>query len=230
MTHTCIIVEDEPMAASLLEGYIQSSQELVLKGIFHTPIEALNFLKENPIELIFLDINLPLLNGMQVAKLLPQNQMIVFTTAYSQYAVEGYEHNAIDYLMKPISFERFMTTLKKIRGIVSQRETSTDPASIYVKSGKSFIQINFDDIFYIEGLKDYVMIHTTKTKIVAYKRMKELEDILPAQFSRIHLSHIINRKKITKVEDNHVFLMDTRFSISETYRQSFFELINKTTL
>ncbi len=230
MIHTCIIIEDEPMAASLLEGHIQNCKELSLKAIFHTPLDTLTFLQQTQIDIVFLDINLPLLNGMQLAKLLRNDQKIVFTTAYSEYALEGYEHNAIDYLLKPITFERFMVTVRKINTPRTQHESVTDESSIYIKSGKTIIQLQFDEIIFIEGLKDYVMIHTAREKIVTYKRMKDLEELLPEQFSRIHLSYIINRKKISKIEDNHVYINDHRFSISDSYRQAFNGLISRRTL
>ena len=227
---TCIVVDDEPMAVNLLTNYIGQVQFLQLENRFYNAIDAFQFLKDHPVDLIFLDINMPRLSGMQFKSLLPSDQQVIFTTAYSQYAIESYEKNAVDYLMKPITFERFLQSVNKVKDLrkgylAVQNAPSHD--TIFIKTGKTIFQLRYTDLLYIEGLKDYVVLHTVAGKQVIYKRMKELETILPSQFSRIHLSFIINRKHIQKIEDNHIFIGSVRIPISDKYKESFIKIINQ---
>jgi two-component system, LytTR family, response regulator len=225
----CLIVDDEPLAISLLENHIAQIPFLSLSGKCFHALETLDFLQKNTVDLVFLDINMPHLTGMQLKVLLPENQRVIFTTAYSEYAVESYEKNAVDYLLKPITFERFLKSVLKFKvsfekqGIEKSNETNS--SYTFIKSGKEIIQINYDEILYIEGLKDYVSIVTENQKIVTYKRMKDLEECLPEQFQRVHLSFIVNMDKIQKITDNQIVIGEDKISLSDKYREVFLERI-----
>lgn len=230
---TCLIVDDEPLAVQLLEDYIRQTDFLYLVHKCHTAMDALGFLKKNEADLLFLDINMPKLTGMELTSLLPADQKIIFTTAYSEYAVQSYEKNAVDYLLKPITFERFMKAAVKAEKLITggkgqENNVVTSAAqSVFIKSGKAMIKVAYDSILFIEGLKDYVTFHTTTEKLVAYKRMKELEETMPAHFIRIHNSYIVNTQHITRMEENHVFTGEERIPVSEKYRDLFMEKINR---
>lgn len=225
----CLIIDDEPFAVNLLEAYIQQTPFLQLAGKCYNAIDALHFLRSTPVDLLLLDINMPQLSGMQLAGLLNQNYQIIFTTAYSEYAVESYELNAVDYLLKPITFERFMKAVQKALAARQEpplpaREEEA-PSTFFVKSGKAVVKLNFAEILYIEALGDYVVFHLSSEKHVVYKRMKELETTLPDYFCRVHNSHIINLNHIAKIEDNQVFIGAMALPVSEKYRDNFWRHI-----
>lgn len=231
MMINCLVIDDEPYAVNLLEEYISQVPYLHLQHKCYNALEALNYLKQARPDLIFLDINMPHLSGMQLATLLPADQPFIFTTAYSEFAVDSYEKNAIDYLLKPITFERFLMAVNKVTKL------STTPAGqpiavpgtqkLFLKTGKAIVQLEYDDVLMVEGLKDYVVFHTKEGKHVVYKRMKDLEETLPSNFSRVHLSYIINRDHIRRIEDNHVHIGTERIPVSEKYREVFLSRINK---
>jgi two-component system, LytTR family, response regulator len=225
----CLIVDDEPLAISLLENHIAQIPFLNLSGKCFHALEALDFLQKNMVDLVFLDINMPNLTGMQLKTLLPDSQKVIFTTAYSEYAVESYEKNASDYLLKPITFERFLKSVIKVKTSIEKQESEKpnelNSSYIFIKSGKEIIQVNYDEILYIEGLKDYVSIVTENQKIVTYKRMKDLEECLPEQFQRVHLSFIVNMNKIQKFADNQIVIGECKVSLSDKYRDVFLERI-----
>src|SRR5688572_21348486 len=223
MSISCIIVDDEPYAGNLLEEYIQQVPYLRLEKKCLTAMEALSFLQNHSIDLVFLDINLPQLSGMQLAHILPQNQKVIFTTAYTSYAVESYAINAIDYLLKPITFERFIKSVEKVHGAAKSRPA--EQGNFFIKSGKAMIKVSAAEVYYIEGLKDYVVFRLEKEKHIVYKKMKELEAILEKNFMRVHHSFIVNTNHIKKIEDNQVHILDQRISISEKYRESFMSFI-----
>ena len=222
MSISCIIVDDEPYAGNLLEEYILQVPYLRLEKKCLTAMEALDFLQRQVVDLVFLDINLPQLSGMQLAHILPRNQKVIFTTAYTSYAVESYAINAIDYLLKPITFERFLKSIEKIHGVIRR---PAEQGNFFIKSGKAMIKVSASEIYYIEGLKDYVIFRLEKEKHIVYKKMKELEAILEENFMRIHHSFIVNTNHIKKIEDNQVHILDQRISISEKYRESFMGFI-----
>lgn len=226
MKLSCMIVDDEPYAVNLLEEYIIQVPYLQLVHKCYNALEALDFLKNNRVDLIFLDINMPQLSGMQLSSLFTPDQLFIFTTAYSEYAVESYEKNAVDYLLKPITLDRFLKAVNKVLRLQqSPADKKTEPV-LFLKTGKTIIQLQYDNIWFVEGLKDYAIFHTSSGKHIAYKRMKELEENLPVQFCRVHNSYIINRKHIQKIEDNQVCIMDNRIPVSDKYRESFFEKVN----
>jgi two-component system, LytTR family, response regulator len=237
MQINCLIIDDEPLAVNLLQQYVEGVPYLSLAGKCYTAIEALSFLHQHKVDLLFLDINMPKLTGIELAKTLAPQQKIIFTTAYSEYAVESYELNAVDYLLKPVTFDRFIKAVNKAVEFfrVSEEEQSLvlpprQEQHVFIKSGKSIVQLFFSQILFIEGLKDYVSFHTAEGKHVVYKRMKELELILPADFLRVHNSFIINKRHVRRIEDHQVFIGNEMIPVSEKYRESFYGAINKNLL
>lgn len=228
MKFNCLIVDDEPLAVALMENHIKQVSFLALAGKCFNAMEAMAFLEKNEIDLIFLDIEMPYLTGMQLKSFLPDKQKVIFTTAYSEFAIESYEKNAFDYLLKPITFERFLKSVKRLQSIEPIKALPTSnpiEEPIFVKSGREIIKLEYDDILYIEGLKDYVSLVTDTEKVITYKLMRELEGCLPANFARVHLSYIINCNKIRKISDNQVIIQQKNIPISEKYRDSFLQKV-----
>jgi DNA-binding LytR/AlgR family response regulator len=225
---SCLIVEDEPNAGQLLQDYIAKVPYLTLKGTCFDALEALEFLGHTQADLIFLDINMPDITGMELIHMLPKDQKIIFTTAYSDYAIQSYEYNAVDYLLKPITFKRFLMAVQKAVQLTGEERTVDE--YLFARSDKKMIRVNIRDIIYFEALKEYVCIHTRNQKIITYKRMKELLEKLPGQFTRIHNSYIINGDHITRVEGNYVLLGDKNLPIGISYRDAFAEFIQQRAL
>jgi two-component system, LytTR family, response regulator len=231
---TCLIVDDEPNAVQLLEDHIRKVPFLQLKAKCYDAFEVLEFLKSDTVQLIFMDINMPQLSGMDLAAMLPKDQHIIFSTAYANYALEGYEYNAVDYLLKPVTFKRFMQAVNKAQSLFAQprqetvvKEVSASADYIFVKSGKQLIKVEYDKVLYLEALKEYVNIVTADSKMMIYKRMKELEEQLPANFVRIHNSYIINVSHIQHIADNQVVIGKNKLPVSASYREAFLQLVNK---
>lgn len=227
-----MIVEDEPHALRLLEDHIGKLSFLQLEARFFDAMEALEYLQKQSIDLIFLDINLPGLSGMDLAAMLPPQQKLIFTTAYAEYALDSFEYQVVDYLLKPISFKRFMQAVNKLTAFMPQKEAATlvnSPSEendfLFVKSGKQVHKIDYDAICYLEALKEYIAIHTEKGKILVYKRMKEVAEQLPPQFVRIHNSYIVNLRHIKNIESNLVIVKGESLPVSNGYRSVFQEKI-----
>jgi two-component system LytT family response regulator len=233
MNLSCIIIDDEPDAVSLLELLIGQSTTWALKAKCYDALEALAFLKMNEVDFIFLDINMPKLTGMELATLLPPRTKIVFTTAYSEYAVESYVFQTIDYLLKPITLKRFLASVQKIEQYFLKPEqeqlsnAEQDQEFFFVKSGKIFRKIVLKDILYFEGEKDYVKLVTGQEQMLVYRRLKDIEEQLKSPFIRVHNSYIINYEQLSKIEDNHIYISDKRIPVSEKFRERFMEVINK---
>jgi len=224
----CLIIDDEPNAGQLLQDYIGKVPYLTLKGNCFDAVEALHFLSHSATDLIFMDIDMPGLSGIELMNILPKEQKVIFTTAYSEYALESYEYNVIDYLLKPISFRRFMMAVSKVANGIPPPAPPEE--YMFVKSDKQMIRINFRDILYFEALKEYICIHTKKQKIITYKRMKELMDRLPCNFTRIHNSYIINGDHISKVEGNFVLIDNISLPVGISYKEPFTGFIQTRTL
>ena len=184
MTINCAIIDDEPLAAGLLESYVAKTPYLNLTGTYNSAITAMRDLRDNPVPLLFLDIQMPELSGVEFAKILPKDTKIIFTTAFPQYALEGYKVNALDYLLKPISYEDFLRATEKAQdwyNMIQKHETYNDDRIMFIKSEYKLLRINLDDILYVEGLKDYVRICLKNgEKIMSLMSMKKLEDYLPS--------------------------------------------------
>jgi len=233
MNLNCIIIDDEPDAVDLVELLIKQSTSWALKAKCYDAMEALAFLKRNQVDFIFLDINMPKLTGMELATLLPPHTKIVFTTAYSEYAVESYVFQTIDYLLKPITLKRFLASVQKIEQYFLKPEAQQLPnveqeqEFFFVKSGKIIRKIVLKDILYFEGEKDYVRLVTGQEQLLIYRRLKDMEEQLKSPFIRVHNSYIINYEQLSKIEDNHIYISDKRISVSEKFRERFMEVINK---
>lgn len=236
----CAIIDDEPLAISLLESYVVKVPFLKLEGKFSSAVNAVEELKENPVDLVFLDIQMPQLSGMELAKMIPNTTRIIFTTAFSQYAIDGFRVNALDYLLKPISFGQFLEAANKalqwfsLKDESDKTETAASgeqlpPRSMFVKSEYKILQVQFSTIMYIEGLKDYVKIYTTVSShpILSLMSMKSLEAILPpSQFIRVHKSFIVAKDKITEIDRNRIVFGDTYIPVGDSYRQAFLNFIS----
>ena len=239
-----LIIDDEPLALDVLETYIEQMPELQLVGRCSNALEANEFLRKNQVDLIFLDIQMPRLSGVDFIKTLASPPMFIFTTAYSEYALEGYELNAIDYLLKPISIDRFMKAVNKameqfeLRKKDESGESTTAGEGVeffFVKADKKLVKIKYDDIVYIEGLKDYVIIRLEQGRVVTLQTMKSLEDKLPlTRFKRIHRSYIVSIDKIHAVDGTSVDVYEKgqikQLPIGKNYRDEILEIVNKNKL
>lgn len=226
----CVVIDDEPLALGLIESYILKIPYLQLMGAYEDPFQALILLKEETIDLLFLDINMPDITGTEFFKSLKNPPQVIFITAYDQYAVQGFELQALDYLLKPVSFQRFLSAsdraleyLKIRKHPVTER---ADPANlnnfIFVKSEHNLIRVSLEDIHYIEGYKDYVKIFTTHSKpILTITTFKSLEQLLPKSFIRIHKSFIICVDKIVSLRNGKVLVKDKHIPIGESYKDVF---------
>ncbi|MDE5685676.1 MAG: LytTR family DNA-binding domain-containing protein [Paramuribaculum sp.] len=226
----CCVIDDEPLAAQLINSYILRTPYLEDGGIFSSAQEAVKKVIDGDFDLIFLDINLPQLNGLEFARIVPPTTRVIFTTAYDNYAVESFKVNALDYLLKPISYEEFSKSasraLQQLSGMtVGQKRREMD--SIIVKSEYKLIQIPIDDILYIEGLKDYVKICTENGTVMTLMNIKALERSLPGdKFMRVHRSFIVNMRRITVIERNRIVFGTTYIPVSESYKQAFSDYVN----
>lgn len=236
MKLNCVIVEDEPLARNLMVEYVRKVPSLNLIEACSSPLVAIEVLRTNSVDLLFLDVQMPELTGISLLKVLQKRPLVVLTTAYSEYALEGYELDVVDYLLKPITFERFLRAVDK----VTQRLEAKQPAVVekvvqdagnqfmFVKDGTKLVKVQLSDILYIEGLKDYVTIHTKQQKITSLQRMKVLEEQLPSElFIRIHNSFIVSLKAIEVVHKGDVQVGGNLLPIGETFKKTFREFIEK---
>lgn len=221
-----IAIDDEPLALSVVEALCEQNEFISLKRTFTQAKEAITYLESNPVDLIFLDIHMPSISGLQLAKQLPASSVFIFTTAFSDYAIESYELQAIDYLLKPIKQDRFNQAVRKAKEYREflNSKIKQDHGPIYIKADFKKIKIELNEIAYIEGLADYLKIQLTNQKqIVARMTMKEMMDKLPEfEFVRIHRSYIIPFKRIEYVKGNTLFLGSQAFPIGRTYMEDFF--------
>jgi two-component system LytT family response regulator len=233
----CIIVEDEPLARSLITEYVKKVPHLELLDAFSNPLAAMECIHKNAIDILFLDIQMPEITGITLLKTLQRKPLVILTTAYSEYALESYDFDVLDYLLKPITFERFLKAVDKAsqRLMVTQSQSlpnTTVPEAaqpfVFVKDGTKLIKVRFDDILYVEGLKDYVTIHTRQQKIVSLQRLKSLEEQLPAnKFIRIHHSFIVALAAIDSIHKGEVQVGNAYLPISDSYKKTFKEFIER---
>lgn len=230
----CAIVDDEPLALELLKSYVKKTPVLELNGAYSSAIEAMKMLPDNLVDLLFLDIQMPELNGLEFSHMVPEDTRIVFTTAFGQYALDGYKVNALDYLLKPISYTDFLQSVNKAvqwfdRKRVTDNEPTDKPDFIYVKSDYKLIQISLKDILYIEGLKDYVKIHLEgeSRPILSLTSLKALEEKLPTdRFIRVHRSYIVQKQKIRVIDKARIVFGKEYIPVSESYKQELQNYIN----
>jgi DNA-binding LytR/AlgR family response regulator len=232
---TCLIVEDEPLARNLLTEYVKKVPYLNLVKACSGALEAMEALRTNPVDLMFLDVQMPELTGIAFLKSLQKKPLVVLTTAYSEYALEGYELDITDYLLKPITFERFLKAVDKASQrlsnpapVTAEKPTPDPPTStfIFVKDGTKLVKINWNDILYVEGLKDYVTIHTRSQKVISLQRLKVLEEQLPAEkFIRVHNSFIIALDAIDSVHKDKIQIGAALIPVGDTYKKTFRDFI-----
>ncbi|MCH2044173.1 MAG: LytTR family DNA-binding domain-containing protein [Saprospiraceae bacterium] len=233
-----IMVDDEPLALEVLETYISKLPNLNLVAKCNNAIEAFQALNTHQVDLMFLDIQMPQITGIDFLKTLANPPKVVFTTAYSEYAVDGYELNVVDYLLKPISFERFVKAIDKVilsskadqnKVVVAAPVEKAD--YIFVKADKKLVKVRFEEIFYIEGLKDYVILHTPNGRIVTLQTMKSLERKLSDDlFMRIHRSYIINLNHIDALDGNSVLIQKKMLPVGKNYKETLLDVVNKNRL
>jgi DNA-binding LytR/AlgR family response regulator len=234
----CVIIDDEPLAVDLLKDFVTKVDSLELIRTFNNAIDAVSFINQNNVDLIFLDIQMPHFSGIEFLNTIEKKPLIIFTTAYSDYAVEGFNLGAVDYLVKPIPFHRFLKAVVRAQQILipptaqAISESTTIPELeqdfMFVRAEYENVKMNFSDILFIEGLKDYVKIYTTDNKFtLTLISLIKLENLLFSKgFSRIHRSYIINIKHVKSIQKNKVLISDKRIPISESYKTAFFERIN----
>ena len=240
----CIAVDDEPLALDIIEDYISKVPFLELVKRTENAIEALQLVQAGGIDLVFLDIQMPDLTGIQFLKIASGKSNYILTTAYSQYALESYDLNVSDYLLKPIAFDRFYKAVEKVRNQMQKEEvaapvaiepapsstsSATAPAQdfIFVKTEHKIQKIQLDDILYIEGLKDYISIFTKSERVITLQNMKKMEETLPkGEFIRVHKSYIISLDKVESIERSRISITGKIIPIGDTYRDEFFKLID----
>lgn len=237
----CIIIDDEPLAIEVLQEYCSKLDFLELVGTFYNPLDAISEIRKKKVDLIFCDIEMPQMNGIDFIASLDNRPMFIFTTAYSQYAVEGFDLNAIDYLVKPIPYHRFIKAITRVQESFSSKQTivtgnvfSSNGANnesqkfVFVKSDYESVKIDLDSIEYIQGLKDYLKIHTVNTNkaILTLMSFRELLGKLPSnQFLRVHKSYVVNVNYIKTVQRNRIVINDIRIPIGESHKEAFFSIL-----
>ena len=242
MILSCAIIDDEPLAVSLLESYVKKTPFLALKGKYNSAILALPELNANPVDLLFLDIQMPELSGMEFSRMLSGNTRIIFTTAFEHYALDSYKVNALDYLLKPISYADFLQSAQKALQWVemfNNKQTPPvesdiqEPESIFIKTERRLVQIRLNQILYIEGLKDYVKIYIEgqASPVLSLMSMKTMEELLPAnKFVRVHRSYIVQPEKIKVIERSRIIFGKEYIPISDNYKDKFNEFLSRRSL
>lgn len=234
MTLNCAIVDDEPLALNLLESYVNKTPFLTLAGKYSSAVQAMKELPGKQIDLLFLDIQMPELNGLEFSKMVNSHTRIVFTTAFGQYAIDGYKVNALDYLLKPISYVDFLqATNKAVQWFELLQQPKEEIDSIFVKSEYKLVQIELKNILYVEGLKDYIKIYEegNSKPILSLMSMKAMEEMLPAsRFMRVHRSYIVQKDKIRIIDRGRIVFGKNYIPVSDSYKQTFQEFLDKRTL
>ena len=236
MILTCAIIDDEPLAAGLLESYAKKTPYLNLTGTYNSAVTAMRDLREHPVQLLLLDIQMPELSGIEFAKILPHDTKVIFTTAFPQYAVEGFKVNAVDYLLKPVSYQDFLQATDKALdwfSVVQKQQTYERDRYLFVKSDYKLQRIALDSILFIEGLKDYVRFYLTSgERVMSLMSMKRLEDYLPRpEFMRTHRSYIVHMPKVSSVDRLRLVMgPELYIPISDNYKDDVMNYIEQHTL
>lgn len=243
----CIIVDDEPLAQRVVEKFLEDLPNFVIVAKCNDAFEAMEAVSKHTVDLMFLDINMPKLSGLSFLKTLKNPPLVIITTAYSEYAMEGYELDVVDYLKKPFSLERFLKAvqkaqerLKKPEPIALGANPSSEPLPIeiaseqstadfiFIKANKKNYKVDIDDIYFIEALGDYIKIHTSNSVLVTYQSMKKIESVLPSTiFVRIHKSYIVSLNKIKSVEGNMIEVKNEKITIGNSYKQAFQDFVDQ---
>lgn len=226
----CAIIDDEPLALELLESYVSKTPFLQLAGKYSSAVQAIKELPEKRIDLLFLDIQMPELNGLEFSRMVNPHTRIIFTTAFEQYAIDGYRVNALDYLLKPFSYVEFLQASNKAVQWFERGKQPEEIDSIYVKSDYKLVQIELKKILYIEGLKDYIKIYTEDNSrpILSLMSMKNMEELLPnSHFMRVHRSFIVQKEKIKVIDRGRIVFDRVYIPVSESYKQAFQQFLNQ---
>ena len=227
----CLIVDDEPLAQEIIENYISRVRELTLVKKCDDAMQAFEILRKEKIDLIFLDIQMPVIDGLGFLKSIKNAPGVIITTAFPQHALESYDFDVIDYLMKPVSFERFLKAVHKVLDLkkVAQSESvSTSPEYLFLKVDSKLVRVNFSDILYIEGMKDYLKVFLKDKFLVVHMTMKKLEELIPAQqFVRVHKSYIISLPSIKSIVGNYIELSDKQIPIGANYKDELIKVVFK---
>lgn len=231
MNLKCIIIDDEPLALNLLESYVEKTPFLELVGKYSSAIEAMSGLRNNQVDLLFLDIQMPELNGLEFSKMVSPSTRIIFTTAFNQYAIDSYKVNALDYLLKPISYIDFLQAANKaLQWFKLVNQEKEEMEYIFIKSDYKHIQLKLNQILYIEGLKDYIKIYVEDSSrpILSLMSMKSIEELLPAsKFIRVHRSFIVQKDKIKIVDRGRILFDKLHIPIGDSYKQKFQEFLEQ---
>lgn len=226
----CIIIDDEPLSRKGLSSFVQELDYLELTGTFSNPIEAMSFLESNPADLILLDIQMPKMNGLDFLKTMRNPPVTIITTAYPNFAVQSYEFNVIDYLIKPVPFERFVKAITKTRDyfkLIRGTENNHQPF-FFIKCDSRIEKIRFDELIYVEAMQNYVMLHTTRNRFVSYLTFKSVEEYLPAEdFLKVQKSFIVNLHHINNIEGNEISIADKKITISRGNKEDILNTILK---
>jgi len=219
----CVIVDDEPLAITLLEDHIKQVHDLEIMLTTTNPLEAMDYCRNTDVHVLFLDIQMPKLNGVEIMRLVNNRCIIIVTSAYSEYAILGFEHNIADYLLKPITLGRFLAAISKARDKLDTKHAIARQGNfIYLKVEQRMHRVNFDEILYAKGLRDYVLLYFANNKITILQTMKGLMDILPDRsFIRVHKSYIVAIKKVEQIHKDHIVVNNTIIPIGEFYREGF---------
>lgn len=229
----CIILDDEPMAVALLSKYVDKIQNLNLVKATTNPFEVLEFTNSNSVDVVFIDIQMPELTGIQLMEMLGNKTKFVITSAYSEYALQGYEHNVIDYLLKPVSFDRFYKAVLKVQEVfkeqaftkvITAEEKSDD--FLFVKTDGKLIKVNLNDLQFVEGLKDYLYLHLKNEKLIVLDTLKDFELKLPNNFMRVHKSYIVRLDQIHSIERSRIFIQNKIIPVGDTYKERFQQWLN----
>jgi len=225
--YTCIIIEDEPLALEKTKDFVNKVPFLQLSATFDNALTGLAYLNNNKVDLLFLDINMDELTGIELLESSTINSQVIITTAYQEYALKGYELQITDYLLKPFSFNRFLQAVNKAQENIVKRTSDTQPEFIFVKTENRLVKIMLNEIVYIEGMRDYRRIHTVNKKVMTLQNFSEFEKSIPASLvCRVHKSYMVALNKIESIERSRIKIADEIIPISETYKEVFFQLIN----
>lgn len=230
MTINCVIVDDEPAAIEVLTEFVKRTPNLQLLSTFRDPLQSLNFLRETKVDLIFLDINMPELNGMELLNVLIHPPLVVFTTAYTEYAIESYEKNAIDYLLKPFTFERFLLAFNKVQSrlmnkssevLETNQSSSVNEEIIYLKSGPKKHRIVLNDVRYLEKDGHYICFYLSDKKVIARLSMKDVFEVIPtSKFIQVHKSYIVSISHVSTIERHQIKIEGAYIPIGKTHRKA----------
>ncbi len=231
----CIIVDDEPLAREAIEILVKDTSQLNLLGMFNNALSASKFMEEHPVDLIFLDIQMPGISGIEFARTISKRTLVIFTTAYMEYALDSYEVDAIDYLIKPVDPDRFMKAVNKATSyhslLLTGEKENIEPVNaeyFFVKSERRYFRIYYKDILFIEGLKDYVIIQLADQRVITRMNLKNIFELLPKHdFLRVNKSYIVNTIHIDSFDNNDIFIRTHEIAIGNTYRDAFFDAFMK---